>query len=133
MLRVIAARENVQLTATMDLFLEIDQDTETCSYWFADHAHRTVFWLHPVDTDIVGLPDSHSEGHLRKSYARLQRVRWIKLVWSEYSLEENYWAHVEMFPATASQYSGTALDELIVILLNARAGKSKSISAQLRE
>jgi hypothetical protein len=58
---------------------------------------------------------------------------WVKLVWSEYSLEENYWAHVEMFPATASQYSGTALNELTVILLNARAGKLRSIRIKLRE
>jgi hypothetical protein len=71
MLRVIAARENVQLAASTDLFLEIDQDTEICSYWFADHAHRTVFWLHPIDSDAVGLPDSHchSKPHLRESYA----------------------------------------------------------------
>jgi len=103
MLRALAAKENVHLPATTDLFLEIDPDTETCSYWFADHAHRTVFWLHPVDTDAVGLPDSYSVS---------QR---------QYSLEENYWAHVEMFPATASQYSATALDELVIILLNGRA------------
>jgi hypothetical protein len=68
MLRALAADENVHLPASTDLFLEIDQDTETCSYWFADHANRTVFWLHPVDTDAVGLPDSHSNPHLRESY-----------------------------------------------------------------
>jgi hypothetical protein len=60
MLRALAAKENVHLPATMDLFLKIDHDTETCSYWFADHAHRTVFWLHPVDSDAVGLSDFHS-------------------------------------------------------------------------
>jgi len=103
MLKALAAKENVHLPTTTDLFLEIDQDTETCSYWFADHAHRTVFWLHPVDTESVGLQDSHSKRHL------------------QYSLEENYWAHVEMFPAIASQYSATALNELTIILLNARA------------
>jgi len=102
-LKSIAAREHVLLPATTDLYLEIDQDTETCSYFFADHAHRNVFWLHSVDTEIVGLPDSYSKRHL------------------QHSLEENYWAHVEMFPATASQYSVTALNELIVILLHARA------------
>jgi hypothetical protein len=69
MLRALAVKENVHLPATTDLFVEIDQDTETCSYWFADHAHRTVFWLHPVDTDAVGLPDSYSQRHLRESYA----------------------------------------------------------------
>jgi len=69
MLRALAASENVQLPATTDLFLEIDQDTETCSYWFADHSQRTVFWLHPVDTDAMGLPESYSQRHLRESYA----------------------------------------------------------------
>ena len=75
--------------------------TETSSYWFTDHAHRTVFWLHPVDTDAVGLSDSHS------SHSKRQLVRCVKLVWSEYSLGENYLAHVEMFPPTASQYSAS--------------------------
>jgi hypothetical protein len=69
MLRALAADENVQLPARTDLFLEIDQDTKTCSYWFADHGNRTIIWLHPVDTDAVGLLDSHSNPHLRESYA----------------------------------------------------------------
>ena len=65
-LKALAAKENVHLPASMDLFVEIDQDTETCSYWFADHAHQTVFkfWLHPLHTDAVGLPESHSKRHL---------------------------------------------------------------------
>ena len=66
-LSVLAAEENVHLPATTDVFLEIDQETETCSYWFADHAERTVFWAHPVETDAAGLPDSHSKRHLRES------------------------------------------------------------------
>ncbi len=41
-------------------------------------------------------------------------------------MEENYWAHVEMFPATASPYAATALNELQVILLNARAGELRT-------
>jgi hypothetical protein len=68
MLRALATEENVHIPASADLFLEIDQDTEACSYWFADHANRTVFWLHPVDTDTIGLPDTHSKRHLRESY-----------------------------------------------------------------
>jgi hypothetical protein len=103
MIRGLAAKENLQLQETTDLFLEYDHDLGNCSYWFADHAHRTVFWLHEVDTSLVGLPDSYSKRHL------------------QYALEENYWIHVEMFPATASQYSMTALNELYIIFLNARA------------
>jgi len=100
---VLPAKENIPIPATTDLFLEIDQELGSCSYWFADHAHRSVFWLHDVDTDTAGLPDAYSENH------------------RQYSLEENYWTHVEMFPATACQYSMSALNELHVIFLNARA------------
>ena len=69
MLRALAAEDNAHLPAKTDLFPEIDPDTETCSYWFAAHAHRTVFLLHPVDTDATGLPDSHSQRHLCESCA----------------------------------------------------------------
>jgi hypothetical protein len=68
MIRVLTARKNISLAKTTDLFLEIDQNSRKCGYWFADHAHRTIFWLHPVDTNTVGLPVSHSKRHLRESY-----------------------------------------------------------------
>jgi hypothetical protein len=64
----LAAKKNVRILETSDLFLEIDQDSGSCYYWFADHANRTVFWLHPVDTIIVGLPNSFSKGHRRQSF-----------------------------------------------------------------
>ena len=41
----------------------------------------------------------------------------------EYSLEENYWIHVELFPETASEYSAVALNELQATFLHARAGE----------
>lgn len=65
-IRVLAAEKDLQLPESTDLFLEIDDNSGTCSYWFADHAHRTVFWLHPADTDTVGLPKAYSNAHLRK-------------------------------------------------------------------
>jgi hypothetical protein len=67
MIRVLAAKEDIRLTETTDLFVEIDQNSRRCSYWFADHAHRTIFWLRRVDTKPVGLPDSYSKRHLRES------------------------------------------------------------------
>ena len=69
MIRAVAVREDVQLPATTDLFLEIDEDMGNCSYWFADHAHRTIFWVHSADTNTLGLPDSYSGRHLRESYS----------------------------------------------------------------
>jgi hypothetical protein len=59
--------------------------------------------LETIDTISVRLPHSFSSGHL------------------QYSLEENYWIHVELFPETASQYSAIALNELLATFLHARA------------
>ncbi|KAH9171924.1 hypothetical protein EDB89DRAFT_1030082 [Lactarius sanguifluus] len=95
--------ENVHLPEASHLFLELHQDSSTCNYYFADHRLRTIFWLHTLDTTSVGLPHSYSSRHL------------------QYSLEENYWIHVELFPETASQYSAIALNELQAIFLHARA------------
>ncbi|KAN0131012.1 hypothetical protein V8E53_011145 [Lactarius tabidus] len=99
----IITEENITLPESSNLFLEVDQDTSTCNYHFAQHDRRTIFWLHALDTISVGLPPSFSDNHL------------------QYALEENYWIHVELFPETASQYSLTALNELQVIFLHARA------------
>jgi len=93
---------NFHIQETSHLFLELSEDC-TCNYYFVDHGIRTIFWLHAVDTNSVRLPSSFSSRHL------------------QHSLEENYWIHVEMFPETASQYSATALNELLVTFLHARA------------
>jgi hypothetical protein len=70
-IRGLADKKNIPIPATTDLFLEIDQELGSCSYWFADHAHRSVFWLHNVDTDTAGLPDAFSNNHRRESYVIL--------------------------------------------------------------
>jgi hypothetical protein len=99
----IITEENITLPESSNLFLELHQDSNTCNYYFAQHDRRTIFWLHALDTTSVGLPPSFSSNHL------------------QYSLEENYWIHVELFPETASQYSSIALNELLVAFLHARA------------
>ncbi|KAH9042552.1 hypothetical protein EDB85DRAFT_2139121 [Lactarius pseudohatsudake] len=99
----VITEEHVPLPEASHLFLEIHQDSGTCNYYFAQHDLRTIFWLHALDTISVGLPHSFSSGHL------------------QYALQENYWIHVELFPETASPYSLTALNELQIIFLHARA------------
>ncbi|KAI9465769.1 hypothetical protein BJY52DRAFT_485793 [Lactarius psammicola] len=99
----VITEEHVPLPEASHLFLEIHQDSGTCNYYFAQHDLRTIFWLHALDTISVGLPHSFSSGHL------------------QYALQENYWIHVELFPETASQYALTALNELQIIFLHARA------------
>jgi len=99
----VITEEHITLPESSHLFLEIHQDSSTCNYYFAQHGLRTIFWLRALDTISVGLPPSFSGNHL------------------QYALQENYWIHVELFPETASQYSLTALNELQVIFLHARA------------
>ena len=69
MIRALAVEEGVHLSETTDLFVEVDHDSRDCGYWFADHANRTIFWLHPVDSNTIGLPDSYSKRQLRESCA----------------------------------------------------------------
>ena len=71
LIRDLAADNRVHLPVTSDLFIEIDQKLGKCYYYFADHGHRTVFWLHAVDTVTLGLPDSYSKDHLRESRTSL--------------------------------------------------------------
>ncbi|KAH9003468.1 hypothetical protein EDB86DRAFT_3100033 [Lactarius hatsudake] len=89
--------EHAPLLDCSDLFLEIHQDAGICNYYLANHGLRTVFWLHTLNTISVGLPPSYSSSCL------------------QYSFEENYWIHVELFPGTASQYSAKALNDLQVV------------------
>ncbi|SRR5712691_12689876 len=64
-IRTLATEKDVLLPETLDLFLEIDSDAKECNYWFADHANRTIFWLHPVDPTTLGLPHACSKANLR--------------------------------------------------------------------
>ena len=79
-IRALAAEKDVQVLETTDLFLEIDVNSEICSYWFADHAHRTVFWLHPADAATVGLPKAYSNAHLRKFFWCLPCKKSLKIL-----------------------------------------------------
>ena len=79
LIRGLAADNHVHLPVTSDLFVEIDQKSGNCYYYFADHGHRTVFWLHAVDTTTVGLPDSCSKDHLRESRTSFAPFRSIEI------------------------------------------------------
>ena len=128
MIRARAAERDVHLLEASDLFLDIDPNSGTCNYWFADYANRTIFWLHQLDTREAGMPNSYSKDHLRESFTVFASSKVVNFVFRDYSLEENYWTHVEIFPATVSQYAMTALNKLQIILLHARAGQFGNVS-----
>ncbi|KAI9438660.1 hypothetical protein H4582DRAFT_1950065 [Lactarius indigo] len=99
---------HVHLPDSSDLFLEIHQDSGTCNYYFANHGLRIIFWLHTLNTTSIGFLPPHSSSCL------------------QYSPEENYWIHVELFPGTASHYSEKALNELQVVFSRARTDAQTS-------
>jgi hypothetical protein len=76
----LATDNNVNLPVTSDLFIEIDQKMGNCYYYFADHGHRTIFWLHNVETTPIGLPESCSKTHLREFWATFSPSSRLKFV-----------------------------------------------------
>lgn len=47
-----------------ELFLELDEETQSCKYYFVDHAMRGLFWLDGGRTDELDLPPVSSDDHL---------------------------------------------------------------------
>jgi hypothetical protein len=59
------AEKHISLLGTSHLFLEIDRDIGACNYYFVDHVHRTVFWLHTLNKTGVGRSPAMSNRYLR--------------------------------------------------------------------
>lgn len=95
----------ISLPETVELFLELDDTTDSCLYYFVDHATRTEFWLEETPMDLLGLPLVVSDSHLQ-------------LV-----LEELYWCHIEFFPSHRIRELHLSCDELVTIFVHARAGE----------
>ena len=114
--------KHIHLPETSHLFLEIPKGSGACNYYFADHALRTVFWLHTLDT--VALRPQRSNNYLRMFHMSICLATQAKSSCPEHALEENYCIHVELFPEAASQYAVQALNELQVVFLHARAGEA---------
>ena len=63
----VITKKCIHLPETSHLFLEIQQHSCACNYYFVDHALRTVFWLNTLDVIGIGSPPSPSIGYLRMS------------------------------------------------------------------
>ena len=60
----------IALPETAELFVELDDDSDSCFYYFVDHAAQTEFWIEELPTDFLGLPEVVSDSHLRASRFR---------------------------------------------------------------
>jgi hypothetical protein len=82
-------------TESMELFIQPHEDWESCGYYFANHATRSLFWLDAVSSELIGYDGNTSFSHLKLSLQRL------------------YWAHVEYFPMHSEIISSRTIDELL--------------------
>jgi hypothetical protein len=61
------AAQQMTLPLSSELFLEMEEETTSCKYYFVDHATRRLFWLDGGRTDELDLPQVSSDDHLSKS------------------------------------------------------------------
>ena len=60
---VLKQRE-IQLADTVELYLELEDTTKSCLYYFVDHATRSVFWLDEHSTEDLYMRPIVSDSHL---------------------------------------------------------------------
>lgn len=94
-----------------EIFLEPDAESDSCRYYVVDYPGRVVFWLDGLDTDVLDLPPTVTDSHLRVV------------------LEEHYWTHVEYFSMHRCQEVDLSLDTLKTILLHARVDQLTSVTS----
>ncbi|KAJ3555241.1 hypothetical protein NM688_g2688 [Phlebia brevispora] len=97
------SEQNLKLSDSTELYLELDEEAESGRYYLVDHATRTLFWLESVETDELGIPKTVSGDHLRSA------------------LEGQYWQHVEYFPCHQATGLNLSLNELIHVFSQAQA------------
>jgi hypothetical protein len=101
-------QRNLVISNEIELFIQLDDDTDSCAYYLIDHSSRTGFWIDALPTDVLGLPPVMSKSHLR------------------HVLEELYWTHVERFPMHIGGLPYKAVDDLIAIFAHGRADRLTS-------
>jgi hypothetical protein len=71
-LLALARSSGVELTSAIELTLQLGMDPDTgervCSYYFADRAERTLFWLHELGTEDLfdGVRGVKDYSHIRE-------------------------------------------------------------------
>lgn len=85
--------KGIILPPQVDLFLGLRPSPESpvCAYYFADHAHRSIFWLDDFDARTLSI-----DGVITTESSHLAHV-----------IETGYWTHLSFFPACQEMTSDT--------------------------
>lgn len=122
----VLVQNHIRLPDSAELFVELDDATDSCLYYFVDHAAQTEFWIEELPTDFLDLPAVVSDSHLRASHHRSSDVALSYQPPSGLALEELYWNHVEHFPSHRFEQLSLRVDELTHVFVHARAGAHMS-------
>lgn len=63
-------QRDIQLADTVELYLELEDSTSSCYYYFVDHATRCAFCLEEHSTEDLWMQPIVSDSHLRTCYRR---------------------------------------------------------------
>ena len=56
--------KRISLPPTAEIYINISEDQETCFYYIADHATKTIAWLEAVSTEDICVRPAVSDEHL---------------------------------------------------------------------
>lgn len=101
----------IRLPGTSELFLELDESSDSCGYYLVDYASRVEFWIEEVDSDDLDIPTAVSLSHRRLT------------------LQEHFWTHVEHFPSHHAKEISLERDELVHVFSHARADQMTSANS----
>ncbi|PCH35236.1 hypothetical protein WOLCODRAFT_139818 [Wolfiporia cocos MD-104 SS10] len=104
----IVAAANVQLPDTVELFLALDGDSDSCRYYLVDYVAQVEFWIEEQASDVLGLPATVSDSHLKNV------------------LHEHFWLHVEHFPSHRHSALCLNVTQLVDIFIHAQADNMTS-------
>jgi hypothetical protein len=54
-------------SSKVELYVRLQDPDEGCGYYLIEHTARTIFWVHEVGTEEMGLAPAISPTHLRES------------------------------------------------------------------
>lgn len=59
-------QRDLPISDEVELFLQLDNEANSCAYYLIDHSSRTQFWIDELPTDVLNLPPVVSNSHLSK-------------------------------------------------------------------
>lgn len=111
----------ISLAENAELYLDLEEQSDSCLYYFVDHTNCVLFWLELLTSDTLSLMPSVSASHFR-TYLPYVKYRQHSVSETGLALQEQYWSHVEFFPSHRIAKQSLQLSQLINIFLYAKNG-----------